>query len=87
MYPRQRTTPSTNQPNPKPQPHHQIDCVANRDLCGEQVVRAFPTLRLFKSGKALSPDYREDRTVEAFTVYTEMGRGWVYICMCVHYGL
>lgn len=46
----------------------QIDCVANRDLCAEQVVRAFPTLRLFKGGKPLSPDYREDRTVEAFTV-------------------
>ena len=38
-----------------------IDCVEHRDLCAEQVIRAFPTLRLYKSGKAIAPDYREDR--------------------------
>ncbi len=38
-----------------------IDCVEHRDLCAEQVIRAFPTLRLYRSGKAIAPDYREDR--------------------------
>lgn len=38
-----------------------IDCVEHRDLCAESVIRAFPTLRLYKAGKAISPDYREDR--------------------------
>ena len=67
----QHANPPTIQPHhtPTPTPHPpQIDCVENRDLCAAQVVRAFPTLRLFKGGKALSPDYREDRTVEALTV-------------------
>ncbi|EWM21113.1 Thioredoxin domain protein [Nannochloropsis gaditana] len=48
-----------------------IDCVEHRDLCAESVIRAFPTLRLYKAGKAISPDYREDRTVEALTSYIE----------------
>lgn len=38
-----------------------IDCVEHRDLCADQVIRAFPTLRLYKGGKAIAPDYREDR--------------------------
>ena len=48
-----------------------IDCVEHRDLCAEQVIRAFPTLRLYKGGKAIAPDYREDRTVDALTSYIE----------------
>lgn len=32
------------------------------------MIRAFPSLRLYKGGQPLSPDYREDRTVEALTV-------------------
>jgi thiol-disulfide isomerase/thioredoxin len=48
-----------------------VDCVEHRDLCAEQVIRAFPTLRLYKGGKAIAPDYREDRTVDALTSYIE----------------
>jgi protein disulfide-isomerase-like protein len=43
-----------------------VDCVASRDLCMNQRVQAFPTLRLFKDGEPQPPDYRADRTVEAF---------------------
>ena len=46
-----------------------VDCVANRNLCTEQKIQAFPMLRLFKDGEAQSPDYRSDRTVDAFTEY------------------
>ena len=39
--------------------------MANRNLCAEQRVQAFPTLRFFREGTAVAPDYRNDRTVEA----------------------
>jgi len=42
-----------------------VDCVANRNLCAQQRVMAFPTLRLFKDGEVFAPDYKQDRTVEA----------------------
>lgn len=47
----------------------QVDCVENRDLCAEQKVQAFPLLRMFKKGEPQSPDYRSDRTVDAFVEY------------------
>ena len=46
-----------------------VDCVAHATLCGQQKIQAFPTLRWFKSGIPNPPDYRSDRTVEAFTTY------------------
>ena len=46
-----------------------VDCVANRQLCNDQKVQAFPTMRFFKQGKADSQDYHNDRTVEAFVQY------------------
>jgi hypothetical protein len=36
-----------------------------------QKVQAFPTLRLFKDSVAQPPDYRNDRTVDAFTDYVK----------------
>ena len=46
-----------------------IDCVANRDLCMNQKIQAFPSLRMFVDGVPKSPDYRDDRTVEKFNEY------------------
>lgn len=42
-----------------------VDCVANRAVCMNNKIQAFPLVRLFKRGEAQSPDYRKDRTVEA----------------------
>ena len=46
-----------------------VDCVENRDLCMKNKVQAFPMLRLFKDGEIQPPDYRSDRTVDAFTAF------------------
>ena len=46
-----------------------VDCVASRNLCMEQRVQAFPTLRMFKGKDVQPPDYRNDRTVEALVDY------------------
>ena len=46
-----------------------VDCVANRNLCGQQRIQAFPTLRFFKDGKQYGLDYRQDRTVQALTAF------------------
>mmetsp|Transcript_7948 Transcript_7948/g.13183 ORF Transcript_7948/g.13183 Transcript_7948/m.13183 type:complete len:464 (+) Transcript_7948:78-1469(+) len=46
-----------------------VDCIANRKLCMQQKIQAFPLLRLFKHGTAQPPDYRSDRTVEALTEF------------------
>lgn len=47
----------------------QVDCVAYADLCHQQGILAFPTLRLYRQGTAITPDYKLDRTVSAFTSY------------------
>ena len=39
----------------------QVDCVANDQLCRDQNVRAFPTLRLFNKRTGLAPDYTSVR--------------------------
>jgi hypothetical protein len=46
-----------------------VDCVANRELCSNQRIQAFPMLRVFKDGEVQPPDYRSDRTVEALTAF------------------
>ena len=41
-----------------------IDCVDHKDLCQQQGIRAYPTLRLFVSGEAWhGGEYRGHRTV------------------------
>lgn len=48
-----------------------VDCVANQAVCMNNRIQAFPSLRLFKGKEALPPDYRGDRTVEAFMEYVK----------------
>jgi thiol-disulfide isomerase/thioredoxin len=48
-----------------------VDCVANRQLCADQRVMAFPTLRLFKDGEIFAPDYKMDRTITALKEYAK----------------
>lgn len=38
-----------------------MDCAANEQLCKEQAVHAFPTLRLFNRRTGLAPDYNSVR--------------------------
>lgn len=46
-----------------------VDCVANRELCMNHKIQAFPMLRVFKDGEVQPPDYRSDRTVDALTAF------------------
>lgn len=48
-----------------------VDCVANREVCMQQRIQAFPTLRLFKDGQIFQPDYKQDRTVAALKQYAQ----------------
>lgn len=48
-----------------------VDCMANTDVCMNQRVQAFPTLRVFKEGQVQPPDYRSDRTVDALMEFTK----------------
>ena len=48
-----------------------VDCVAHAQLCKDERVMAFPTLRWYEKGVAKSPDYRMDRTVEKLVEYAE----------------
>ena len=42
-----------------------VDCVDNNQICRENKIFAFPTLRWYASGEAMSPDYKMDRTVNS----------------------
>ena len=42
-----------------------VDCMAEADLCREQRIMAFPTIRWYHSGNPVSPDYKMDRTSSA----------------------
>lgn len=46
-----------------------VDCVTHTQLCKDQKVHAFPTLRLFNRASPLPPDYNTDRTVAALASY------------------
>jgi len=46
-----------------------VDCISNRAICADQKIQAFPNLRLFKHGEMQPPDYRSDRTIEAFSEF------------------
>mmetsp|Transcript_24795 Transcript_24795/g.38949 ORF Transcript_24795/g.38949 Transcript_24795/m.38949 type:complete len:477 (-) Transcript_24795:194-1624(-) len=48
-----------------------VDCVAHGDLCKEERIMAFPTLRWYQEGKAVMPDYEGDRTVGSFLEFVK----------------
>ena len=48
-----------------------VDCVANKELCMDQKIQAFPLLRLFHYQESMPPDYRSDRTVDSLMKYVE----------------
>lgn len=48
-----------------------IDCMAQANLCRKQKIMAFPTLRWYQSGEAVTPDYKMDRTVDALMGYAK----------------
>eukprot|EP00537_Pseudo-nitzschia_pungens_P002672 CAMPEP_0172359856 /NCGR_PEP_ID=MMETSP1060-20121228/3977_1 /TAXON_ID=37318 /ORGANISM="Pseudo-nitzschia pungens, Strain cf. cingulata" /LENGTH=482 /DNA_ID=CAMNT_0013081657 /DNA_START=661 /DNA_END=2109 /DNA_ORIENTATION=- len=48
-----------------------VDCMKNADLCRDEKVMAFPTLRWYEKGKAVTPDYKMDRTVQAMVGFAK----------------
>jgi protein disulfide-isomerase-like protein len=48
-----------------------IDCMAQANLCRKQKIMAFPTLRWFQNGEAVSPDYKMDRTMDALVGFSK----------------
>lgn len=48
-----------------------VNCVTHAQLCKDQKVMAFPTLRWYKASEAVLPDYKMDRTVAALTGFTK----------------
>lgn len=42
-----------------------VDCVKHIDICREQNIQAFPTLRWYEAGEYQAPPYKSDRTVNA----------------------
>eukprot|EP00574_Skeletonema_japonicum_P005076 CAMPEP_0201713282 /NCGR_PEP_ID=MMETSP0593-20130828/180_1 /ASSEMBLY_ACC=CAM_ASM_000672 /TAXON_ID=267983 /ORGANISM="Skeletonema japonicum, Strain CCMP2506" /LENGTH=476 /DNA_ID=CAMNT_0048202405 /DNA_START=117 /DNA_END=1547 /DNA_ORIENTATION=- len=48
-----------------------VNCVTYPQLCKDQKVMAFPTLRWYKGGQMILPDYKMDRTVDALVGYTK----------------
>lgn len=42
-----------------------VDCVKHIDICREQSIQAFPTLRWYEFEKYMAPPYKSDRTVNA----------------------
>eukprot|EP00580_Thalassiosira_gravida_P003192 CAMPEP_0201621490 /NCGR_PEP_ID=MMETSP0492-20130828/46905_1 /ASSEMBLY_ACC=CAM_ASM_000837 /TAXON_ID=420259 /ORGANISM="Thalassiosira gravida, Strain GMp14c1" /LENGTH=433 /DNA_ID=CAMNT_0048091031 /DNA_START=134 /DNA_END=1435 /DNA_ORIENTATION=- len=48
-----------------------VNCVTHAQLCKDQRVMAFPTLRWYKDKNAILPDYKQDRTVAALTAFAK----------------
>jgi len=48
-----------------------VNCVVYGQLCKDEKVMAFPTLRWYKGGEAILPDYKMDRTVAALSGYAK----------------
>mmetsp|Transcript_28690 Transcript_28690/g.111964 ORF Transcript_28690/g.111964 Transcript_28690/m.111964 type:complete len:440 (-) Transcript_28690:1273-2592(-) len=50
-----------------------VDCVKYKDLCSNQNIRGYPTMRLFQRGKA-KVDYEGQRTVEGFEAFLQASK-------------
>eukprot|EP00659_Diplonema_papillatum_P008488 gene8488-13103_t len=51
-----------------------VDCVANARICQKQGIRAFPTLRIFKEGRAMS-DYDGNREIDSLLEWAALFTG------------
>jgi len=47
-----------------------VDCAANADVCRDNNIMAFPSLKWFVKGEADVPDYKADRSVKSLMDYT-----------------
>jgi hypothetical protein len=57
-----------------------VDCVSEAELCRDQRIMAFPSMRFFKNGQPVNAaDYRADRTVEALMDFTK--RKVLFVCL------
>jgi len=54
---------------------YRVDCVNHEELCREQNIMGYPTLRMFTSGLPLKDDYHGHRTVDALMEYVEAETG------------
>jgi protein disulfide-isomerase-like protein len=45
----------------------EVNCVTEADLCRDQKIQAFPTLRWYREGTPEFPDYKQDRTSAALS--------------------
>jgi len=48
-----------------------VDCMAHANLCRNQKVMAFPTLRWYHDKEPVTPDYKLDRTIDALTTFAK----------------
>lgn len=54
---------------------YKVDCVHQAQVCQDQRIMGYPTLRLFKGTKIVTDDYMGDRTVAAFLAHLETNTG------------
>jgi len=50
-----------------------VDCTVEKDVCSQNGVRGYPTVKLFVDGKAI--DFKGERTVDSFTKFVESNSG------------
>lgn len=50
---------------------YKVDCTKNEFLCKQQQIAGYPTLRIFKGGTAMRPDYMGKRTVHTLLDWME----------------
>jgi len=48
-----------------------VDCMSHANLCRNQKVMAFPTLRWYHDKEPVTPDYKLDRTIDALTTFAK----------------
>lgn len=50
---------------------YKVDCTKNEFLCKQQQIAGYPTLRIYKGGKAMHPDFMGKRTVHTLLDWME----------------
>lgn len=52
-----------------------VDCLAQPDICGEQKVEGYPTIKLFKANSKEGIDYDGDRSTDEFVSFVQSNTG------------